>query len=206
MLGVPRTREKMTKAKVTIILLVLILLAGCQKEKEVSVSQPAQPPPQAQAQKQPPHAMEIAAALKAAGVPFLKNPPGMKDVTLPVDGSPGTKGSMIAVNNPGGIISQATTATANADVDITVFSSREKLQQAQQRMEAMDHRTQHDKDLKLGTNVYNIVEGCIWVTLAPDIVTANVPGEGKVLSGKRSKTLDQYAETIRKTLKQKYGD
>jgi hypothetical protein len=193
----------MTKDKVTIILLVLILLAACQKEKQASVSQPAQPPPQVQKQ---PHAVEIAGVLKAAGIPFLKNPPDSKDVTYPIDGSPGTKTSMLAVNNPGGIISRATTATANADVDITVFSSREKLQEAQQRIEAMDHRTQHDKDLKLGTNVYNIVEGCIWVSLSPDIVTVNVPGEGKFLSGKRSKTLDQYAETIRKTLKQKYGD
>ena len=181
------------------MLLVLILLAACQKEKEVSVSQPAQ------AQKQP-HAMEIAGVLKDAGIPFLKNPPDLKDITYPIDGSPGTKSSMLAVNNPGGIISQATTATANADVDITVFSSREKLQEARQRLEAMDHRTQRDKDLKLGFNTYNIIEGCIWVSLSPDIKLANIPGEGKYYTGKPSKTLDQYAEIMRKTLKQKYGD
>lgn len=189
--------------KKIMLFVLIVLLTACQKEKEPQ-SQPSPPPPP-QAQKQP-SAMEIAGVLKAAGIPFLKNPPGLKDVTYPVDGSPGTKGSMLEVNNPGGVISQATTATANADVDITVFSSREKLQQAQKRIEAMDHRTQHDKDLKLGTNVYNIVEGCIWVSLSPDVKLVNVPGEGKFYTGKASKTLDQYADTIRKVLKEKYGD
>lgn len=186
-------------AKIMLFMLI-VLMPACHKEKEVSVSQPAQPPPQAQKQ---PHAMEIAGVLKDAGIPFLKNPP---DKLYPIDGSPGTKSSMLEVNNSGGVISQATTATANADVEITVFSSREKLQEARQRLEAMDHRTQRDKDLNLGFNTYNIVEGCIWVSLTPELKLVNIPGEGKYYTGRPSKTLDQYAETIRKVLKKKYGD
>ena len=185
--------------KKIMLFVLIVLLTACQKEKEPQ-SQPA--PPQAQKQ---PSAMEIAGVLKAAGIPFLKNPPDWKDKLYPIDGSPGTKSSMLEVNNSGGVISQATTATANADVEITVFSSREKLQEARQRLEAMDHRTQRDKDLNLGFNTYNIVEGCIWVSLTPELKLVNIPGEGKYYTGRPSKTLDQYVETIRKTLKQKYG-
>jgi len=182
-----KKEKTMTKDKVTIMLLLLILLAACQKEKGLqSQPAPAAPP---QAEKQP-SAMEIAGVLKAAGIPFLSEYNG---VQFPIDGSPGTSVSMLAVNNPGGILTEATTATANADISIIVFSSREKLKEAQKRVEAMDHRTQRDKDLNLGLTAYEVYVGCINVTLTPD-------------KGKPNKTVSQYAEAIKKILKQKYGD
>ena len=171
--------------KVTGMLLVLILLTACQKEKALQ-SHPA-PPRQAQNQ---PHAVEIAGVLKAAGIPFLSESNG---VQLPLDGSPGTSISMLEVNNPVGILSEATTATTNADISIIVFSSREKLKEAQKRVAAMDHRTQRDKDLNLGLTDYEVNVGCINVTLTPD-------------KGKPNETVRKYAEAIEKILKQKYGD
>jgi hypothetical protein len=172
------TGMRMTKNKVTAILSVLILLTACQKGKEL----PTQPAPPPQAQKQT-TAMAVAKVLKDAGIPFLSE---HKGVTFPIDSSPGTPGSLLKVNNDAGILSSAVTATTNADADITVFSSREKREQARKRVEEMQQ--------KLGDTSYFAEAGCcISVNLRED-------------DGKPNKTVGLHTEAIQKVLKEKYGD
>jgi hypothetical protein len=76
-----------------------------------------------------PTAKEVAVALKQAGVPFLDDFGG---VALPVSGDDvGTTYPAAA-----GILSTASTVTEVASVRITVFSTREKLEQARRRQQA----------------------------------------------------------------------
>jgi hypothetical protein len=162
----------MTKNRVTAMFLVLILLAACQKALP--------PPPQAQKQ---PSAMDVAKVLKDAGIPFLSEHAG---VSFPIESSPGTPGSLLKVNNDAGILSSAKTATTDSDVDITIFSSREKREQARKRVEEMQQ--------KLGDTSYFAEAGCcIYVNLRED-------------DGKPNKTVSLHAEAIQKVLKEKYGN
>jgi hypothetical protein len=129
--------------------------------------------------------MDIARVLKEAGIPLLSHHPDYKELLYPMDSSPGTAGSMIRVNNDAGILSSATTATTNADVDITVFSSREKLEQARKRVQAMQ--------AKLGDTSYFAEGGCcISVYLRED-------------DGKPNKIVGRDAEAVQRVLKEKYG-
>ena len=173
--------------KTLLVGMLFILFAGCER------SNPPQPTPPAPAQAQHPTAMEIAKVLKDAGIPFLDHAPGYDAIKYPMDSGPGTSGSSLKVGNDAGILSQATTATADSDIHIYVFTSREKLEEAKKRVKAMDKRTARDKALGLGEfTEYHAEQESISVDVFPD-------------GGKPNKSVSQIADRIQKILKEKYG-
>lgn len=140
--------------KTLLVGMLLTLFGGCEK------STPPQPIPPAPAQTpaRQPSAMEIAKVLKDAGIPFLDHAPGYDSIKYPIDSGPGTSGSSLKVGNDVGILSQATTATADSDIHIYVFTSHEKLEEAKKRVQAMDKRTARDKALR-PWGIYGISRG-----------------------------------------------
>jgi len=106
-----------------------------------------------------PTAKEVAIALKRAAVPFLDELGG---APLPVSDIDVGKTHPVAA----GILSDATTATEVASVSITVFTTREKLEQARGRVQKVNEQI-HDTS-------YFADFGCTEVMLSPDTtVTAS---------------------------------
>jgi hypothetical protein len=139
------------------VVLVLACDSSNRQSNSASTNSPVAQP--ASSDKTLPTATEIGEVLKAEGIPFTY------DVT-------DTTGALAFLKGPDvGIVSEAKTATATMDVDITVFRSIDSRRQARARLDTMNAKLHADEARGFGalpSIEYYAECGTIMVIFQPD--------------------------------------